>query len=88
MCVHENQYPAKHNSQCVVINAKKQLFFFSDTHAWFLSKYDEGRSYSNDISTLAVAEKSFRTFAILCEHGKYIYVKCGHLCYQILLEIC
>ena len=48
----------------------KQILSRVESHAWYLSKYDEGRGFSDGTSTLAVEEKSFRTFAILCERGK------------------
>ena len=41
----------------------------SDTHGWLLSKYVEGKGITDDISTLAVKEKSFQTYGILCETG-------------------
>ena len=45
------------------------LIMISDTHAWLLAR--ESDASPDDVSTLEVEPKSFRTHSILCEAGMY-----------------
>ena len=53
------------------IDLPKKICDFSDTYAWLFLTWDDGNGLTYTVSSPVASPKSFKTFAMLCENGKY-----------------